>query len=302
MRSAFGKPRGNLTSRLARQTPEGKKDLVYTTREKVEEQGAKTLVDRFTTAHSSPLYLGKLLGNIGYMGKGPAVQQILKGMYEFPEDCSAEVRQLMIEAEKIFEKASENVILTFVHQKDFQGWWLTSNENISSSKSGAHFGHYKAAAFKDYLSALHFSKLNLAPETGLPLERWGHGLTVLLKKEFGATYMDKLRTICLFEADFNWLQKLMFSKRMIASARTRGIILAEQCPTSGVDQNQGTTLKVFHNDIHRTMYIPSQLVSADLDNCYDAVQHAISCIALHAFGVPDLAISLILTSLQTMFF
>ena len=202
----------------------------------------------------------------------------------------------------MFSKTAEEVAETFVKRKDFREWWLTANENISSSKSGAHFGYYKAAAHSDSLSALHTAKLNLALETGTPLERWGHGLTVLLEKEFGAIYLDKLWAICLFEADFNWLQKLIFSKRMVTDARKNGLIPPEQCATSGVDQNQGTMLKVFHNDIHRTMYIPFAIVSADLSHCYDAVHHAVSCIALRSFGVPNLAIGLVLTCLQMMFF
>ena len=61
-------------------------------------------------------------------------------------------------------------------------------------------------------------------------------------------------------------------------------------------------LKVFHNDIHGTMHIPLAVISANLANCYDAVQHGVSCIALRAFGVPQLAMSVILTCLQTIFF
>ena len=125
---------------------------------------------------------------------------------------------------------------------------------------------------------------------------------MLLEKEFGAIYFDKLRDICLFEADFNWLQKLIFSKQMDSSAHVKGIIPPEQCATGGVDQSQGTMLKVYHNDMHRTVHIPSVVISADLANCYDAVQHAVSCIALRGFGVPHLAISMVLMCLQTMFF
>ena len=82
-----------------------------------------------------------------------------------------------------------------------------ADEDIQSSKSGIHFGHYKAAAYNEYLTSLLEAKLNLILSTGIPLERWTHGLTVLLEKEFGSVYIDKLRAICLFEADYNCLQK-----------------------------------------------------------------------------------------------
>jgi hypothetical protein len=33
-----------------------------------------------------------------------------------------------------------------------------------------------------------------------------------LEKEFGNIYLDKMRAICLMEADFNWLMKLVFAE------------------------------------------------------------------------------------------
>ena len=115
--------------------------------------------------------MGKL-DDIGYLGNGPAVLQIFEGTYEFPGNCPPAARKLCVEASKLFQKTAEDVISKFVCRKDFQQWWLTANENMSSSKLGTHFGHYKVAAFDDYLSALHVAKLNLALDTGLP---WSAG-------------------------------------------------------------------------------------------------------------------------------
>jgi len=53
---------------------------------------------------------------------------------------------------------------------------------------------------------------------GLPLERWGKGLTVLLEKVMGNNYINKLCVICLLEADFNWWNKLVFARRMMSNA------------------------------------------------------------------------------------
>ena len=60
-----------------------------------------------------------------------------------------------------------------------------------------------ATAAPKWMAALHIAKINLALEMGVPLDRWGHVLTCLLEKEFGNIYVDKLRVICLFEADFD---------------------------------------------------------------------------------------------------
>jgi hypothetical protein len=58
---------------------------------------------------------------------------------------------------------------------------------------------------------LHVESLNIAGLRGVPLERWRSGLTVLLEKVLGNILVDKLRAICLLEADFNWWLKLIFA-------------------------------------------------------------------------------------------
>ena len=76
-------------------------------------------------------------------------------------------------------------------------------------------GHYKAASFDYALSALHAAKLSECAKRGLPLARWSYGVTVLLEKIMGNTFVHRLRAICLFEADFNWWNKLVFARRMM---------------------------------------------------------------------------------------
>ena len=165
------------------------------------------LSDRFETAYHAPISSWKLLDDIGFLGATPVVKQILEGTYVYPLGMDNHIRLLLEEVIPLFARTAVGVIASFVTTKDFQDWWLTVNENIQSSKSGAHFGHYKAAAHNDYLSALHVSQLNLALQTGVPLERWGNGLIVLLEMEFGSIYIGKLSVIYLFEVDFNRLAK-----------------------------------------------------------------------------------------------
>ena len=81
--------------------------------------------------------------------------------------------------------------------------------------SGRHFGHYKAASKNTYLASLHASFINVASTTGIALSRWQKGLTVMLEKVAGNIKVDKLRAILLMEAEFNFLNKLIFGNRLI---------------------------------------------------------------------------------------
>ena len=146
------------------------------------------------------------------------------------------------------------------------------------------------------------AKLNLATRSGIPLERWGSALTVLLEKEFGNIYIEKLRAICLMEADFNWLNKLVFAKRMMDQAYDAGHVPLEQYARRSTQAAHGVLCKVLFCDYVRALHIVAGIPSVDLGNCYDAVAHPIASIALQAFRVPLLTVVLALSVLQTMTF
>jgi hypothetical protein len=301
LKIAFGKRKALPASQVAVECTSGP-DAIFSTKDQMEEVVADMLTDRFQDAHRCPIGEGQLLEDLGYLADTPAAQDIMNGTYKFPENMCKYTRLLLEEASHIFKECAGETIKTHVSSEDFRSWWSTANEKIQSSKSGAHFGHYKAAAYDKYLTCLHVAKMNLVLRTGIPLERWGHGITVLLEKKFGSIYIDKLRAICLFEADFNWLTKIVFSKKMISNAKEKGIIPDNQFATSGTNAVEGIFVKSMAADINRTLHIPSAIVSADLSQCYDAVNHAMCSIALQAFGVPMMAIKFMLICLQSMKF
>ena len=92
----------------------------------------------------------------------------------------------------------------------------------------------------------------------------GNGLTILLEKEFDSIYIDKLRVIYIFEVDFKWLRKFLFTKCMVSQVTEKGIVPTKQCAKAGTNANEGPMLKTLHNDIHYTIYINSTMISADL--------------------------------------
>ena len=73
----------------------------------------------------------------------------------------------------MYAQMTDEEVATFVTAEDFQYYWQRANERISSSYSGLHFGHYKAASFDPELSALHAQKLSMCARKGVPLARWG---------------------------------------------------------------------------------------------------------------------------------
>jgi hypothetical protein len=108
-------------------------------------------------------------------------------------------------------------IATTISTLDFQQYWIKVDERTSSSFIGVTFLHYKVAASHSMLLAMHAAYLSACTQKGIPLVRWGIELTVLLEKIVGNNFIHKLWAICLLEADLNWINKVIFAKRMIGS-------------------------------------------------------------------------------------
>ena len=106
------------------------------------------------------------------------IRCVLNRCAVYPLDTDPATKLLLEEAAQTYAKMSDEQIATFVTVEDFQYYWQRANERISSSYSGLHFGHYKAASYDKDLSALHAAKLPLCAKTGVPLARWGRGLTI----------------------------------------------------------------------------------------------------------------------------
>jgi len=275
---------------------------VFDTEEGVFLHVSQHLSERFRLAFTAPCFSGSLFDDLGFIGNEEVVQQILEGTYVYGPDVDPATRLLFEEASKTYLSLSHEEVATYVSAEDFSFYWQRANERISSSYSRLHFSHYKAAAFNPALSALHAAKLSACARKGVPLSRWGIGLTVLLEKIAGYNFVHKLRAICLFEADFNWWNKLVFARRMMTLAGEKGLIPEDSFAKPGSNCTNAVMCKRFFSDSSRIMHHHCAIGSGDFDQCYDRTAHPPSNIALRAFGQPHAATSLLLTALQTMKF
>ena len=95
--------------------------------------------------------------------------------------------------------------------EEYVEFWKSAKEQTSPSDSGRHFSHYAAASHNPEVAELHVGSLNAAATRGLPLNQWRSAVIVLLEKVMDNILVDKLRAICLLEADFNWWLKLIYA-------------------------------------------------------------------------------------------
>ncbi len=152
------------------------------------------------------------------------------------------------------------------------------------------------------LSAMHAAYLTSCACRGIPLARWEIVLTVLLEKIVGNNFVHKLQAICLLEADFNWINKIIFARRMIGTALEQNLIPGKCFSKKGSNCINAIMTNIFICNESRIHHHDACIAGNDFGDCYDWAAHPIAALSLWSFGVPQPAINVLLETMETMRF
>jgi hypothetical protein len=231
------------------------------------------LSKQFCLAYFAPCYRGQLFGDLGFIGDTECSRQILEGTYEYPPNTDIWTKKILRDAHHTFSCMSSAKIATTISTADFQQYRKKVDERRSSSFSSITFSHYKAVASHSMLSAMHAAYLTTCARQGILLARWGIGLTVLLEKIVGNNFVHKLRVICLLEADFDWINKIIFAKRMIGSALERNLIPGDCFSKKGSNCINAVMTKIFICNESRIHHHDACIAGNDFGDCFDCAAH-----------------------------
>jgi len=176
------------------------------------------------TAHGSPFLTKPLTSLVGPFGTGPAAQAILQGTFICPPGTDEDTRHYIKALQFPSLAARQSHVLAILRPEDFISHWRQAKERTSSSPSGLHFGHYKAATFETSLATIHARFTQLVFMSGLSISRYQQGLQVILKKKAGNIHIDNLRAILLMEGDFNGAMKILLGYCMVRRAQQLNLI------------------------------------------------------------------------------
>ena len=174
-----------------------------------------------------PLLEGQLFADLGIMGDGPRVHEVLSGTYKPPPETSEATKAWL---QSLIVKDPKELKWRHTSFLEFQQGWRKVKEKTSSGE--LHFGHFKAGANTAKLGWVLYTMAMLPMHLRFSPSRWQQGTDVMLLKAPEIYFLDKLRTIVLYEADFNQENKRIGRDAMLAALK-QGKIAKEQFSRPG---------------------------------------------------------------------
>ena len=235
-----------------------------------------------------PLFQDGLLQDLGLLGDGPEVEKVLNGTYVPPASASWATKRWLRQM-KIPNKAVRDEITTSLNE--YRKGWRMAKERTASGE--LHMGHFKVGAAHKRIGWLNFVMAVLPYTAGYVPLRWRKGTDVMILKEEENYLLHKLRTIVLYEADFNTENKRLGRDAMKLAIK-KNKIAKEQFSRPGRSSQENVLCKRLLFDYCRAQKKPFGMCACDLKSCYDRIVHTAASIALQRIGVP-------LGKIKTMF-
>ena len=236
---------------------------------------------RFTQTNQTPLRVEPLRSSLGDLGETDAVEEVLSGSFVAPEGSDVAFLDLL----PFLKREASVVTLDIFSVEAFRRGWRKMKE-WTGCQGPLHFGHFKAIAQDEALSQRAAVLLKDAFTSGVPVDRWLLGTDVMIEKKAGNYNVEQLRTILLFQPDFNFGNKLI-GRAMMSQAERLGLMPEAQY---GSRRSKSASLqlcnKVLLFELARMQLIPLGYCSTDAKSNYDRIIHSFAVLAMCRLGVP----------------
>ena len=267
-------------------------------KEQIEEVLVPHTEQRFRQHRETPFGSGKRQQELGMDCMSDDAHAIMQGTYDRElESLSEEAKVWLTELKtKDFVNAGA-LFSTHISTDDWVAGWSKMRESTASAPGG-HYGQYKAAAgaaklpedHRDYwpqLSKIYAIMLSLPLRHGFAPSRWRQCIDAILEKIPGQPRIEKLRIIMLYEADFNFMLKLIWGKRLVRQAELYRCLGEENSGSRSGRQTHDSLLgKLLLYEYARLTRTSLVTVDNDAKSCYDRIIKSLAMIACIAVGLP----------------
>ena len=225
-----------------------------------------------------PFLQRPLRDEFGPYGATDNLEKVLRGEYECPPGTD-EFTQLFIAVCK------EKDIRTQMKRSPttFKTSWTKMREKTGTHD--LHFGHFMSSCSHQHNLLVHYIMAEVPFRTGFSPTRWKCATNVMILKKAGVFDIEKLRTLCLFQSDYNHNNKFL-GRKMMDHIVENNYVAREQYSVSGKRCISQALNKTLIFDINRLQKGCLFLTSCDLKSCYDRIAHAAAMLACKSLGVP----------------
>jgi len=244
---------------------------------------------QYHQAHDTPFGSGPVASAFGRQGDTLAASTVLGGY--IPE--SLQRAPMMAETRRILETMATAYPAVQggtgeVSWDEFISAYTVSKESTSSSPSGRHIGHYKAAVQDPTLAQLHRQMMSFPFIHGFAPDRWKRVTDIMLEKEQGNSRCHRLRILALFESDFNQAKRIVIGRRLMHHLEDFDMLSPMQDGSRPGRQCISAVLKkVLAHDYVRLTPTTAASIENDAIGCYDRLVNNLILMLLKKLGLPS---------------
>ena len=262
--------------------PDGSKRSI-SAKEELESAIINENVKKYHQCENTPFLQEPLYTQFGRYGEGPATEKVKNGTYVPPADLDEVTKDFLHECHQSDSIKSEGPMPLKRSVAEFRQSWKVMKEKTSSRE--LHFGHFKAGMQHDLLSIVHWILAEIPFRTGYSPQRWQNATDVMILKKLGVYDVEALRTIVLYESDFNhnnkWLGRSMMHKLV-----TKKRLAPEQYSIPGRKAIDHALNRRLMFDLVRYQKTSLAMSSCDLKSNYDRIGHTPSVLCSNRLGIP----------------
>ena len=257
----------------------------------------KTHQAKYHQTEDTPPMTFPLCEQLGYLGIGRHADDILDGKYQPAPGTDRYSQRLLQHLKRVPEYTQDEA--TGITTQEFQQGWRKMKERTSAGGQTLHFGHCKAIAENEELSEMEAAFLSIPMKSGYSYKLWERGVDCVLPKKKRQLRVDKLRTIVLLEADFNFLNKHIARKLAARAELNKNGLAPEQYGSRKSFRAIDHVLnKELSFDILRQNKTPGIIIPTDLKSCYDRICHSIASLSMRRQGIAESEVVCMFTPLQ----
>lgn len=268
--------------------------VIYTEKSQIEEQIIQNNKNKFMqTQGQCPLMKGTFREALGTTADTSEAAKVITGEYELPTRCRKSVKEFLSACKKPGDFKS--LIDHHLSLEQYRKKWALAKERTSAGK--AHFGMWKAGARHAVLGRLEWILSTIPFTHGFSPDVWKTATDVMILKASGKTDLDSLRTVVLYEADFNFMNK------QIGRAAVENALINKQMATEQYAKSRSSPIDqcisrriVF--DLNRFQKSSLVVCSTDLLSCYDRIVHTAASLAMQRYGITKEAMSSMFSTIQ----